>query len=89
MLPAGASKGVGVKVLLDSMGLGSSALMALGDGENDVEMLRLAGLGVAVGNAGVHARSAADVVLEQTNNEDAVAEAIKEYVLQPRGIFMD
>jgi hypothetical protein len=37
--------------------------MALGDGENDVEMLRMCGLGVAMGNAGPGARAAADVVV--------------------------
>jgi hydroxymethylpyrimidine pyrophosphatase-like HAD family hydrolase len=52
VLPLGASKGAGVSWLLDRLGVAPEAVMALGDGENDVEMLQLAGLGVAVGNAG-------------------------------------
>jgi hydroxymethylpyrimidine pyrophosphatase-like HAD family hydrolase len=55
--------------------------MAMGDGENDVEMLQMCGLGVAMGNAGPAAKSAADVVVA-TNDNQGVAEAIREYVLK-------
>ena len=48
----------------------------MGDGENDVEMLQLCGLGVAMGNAGPGARAAADVVVA-TNDEHGVAQAIR------------
>jgi hydroxymethylpyrimidine pyrophosphatase-like HAD family hydrolase len=88
VLPLGASKGVGVKWLLDRLRIDPSVCMALGDGENDVQMLSMVGLGVAVGNAGPAAREAADVVLEATNDEDAVAHAIAEYVLKPRGLTL-
>ena len=47
---------------------------------------QLAGLGVAVGNAGPLTKAAADVVLDVSNDEDAVARAIERYVLQPRGV---
>lgn len=59
--------------------------MAIGDGENDKEMLRYVGLGVAMGNAGPAAREAADVSTG-TDAEDGVAQAIEKYVLAPRGI---
>lgn len=55
--------------------------MAMGDGENDVEMLQMCGLGVAMGNAGPVARAAADVVVT-TNDQHGVAEAIRTYVLK-------
>ena len=61
--------------------------MALGDEANDVEMLQLCGLGVAMGNAGDAVRAAADAVTA-TNNEDGVARAIERYVLQPRGLAL-
>ena len=48
-------------------------------------MLKLCGLGVAVGNAGASARAVADAVVG-TNDEGGVAEAIERYVLQPRGV---
>ena len=41
ILPAGASKGIGVGKLLEHMGVAPENLMALGDGENDVEMLQV------------------------------------------------
>jgi hydroxymethylpyrimidine pyrophosphatase-like HAD family hydrolase len=54
--------------------------MALGDAENDIEMLQLAGIGVAVGNASQILKDAADVVVAD-HNSDGVAEAIERYVL--------
>lgn len=46
-----------------------------------MDMLRLVGCGVAMGNAGESVRKSADHVLEQTNDEDGVAEAIQRFVL--------
>ena len=57
-------------------------------GENDVEMLRFCGLGVAMGNAGEKVRAAANAVVS-SNSEDGVAEAIERFVLQPRGLSLD
>lgn len=85
VLPLGASKGTGVEWLLKHLGVEPQHVMALGDAENDVEMLKLAGLGVAVGNACPKALKAADVVVG-TNNDDGVAEAIHRFVLAPRGL---
>lgn len=85
VLPLGASKGLGVGWLLDRLGVDPAAVLALGDGENDVEMLQLAGLGVAMGNAGPPALAAADAVTA-SNEEDGVARAIERYVLAPRGL---
>ena len=43
--------------------------------------MQLAGLGIAVANAGALAKAAANVVLEETNDQDAVATAIERFVL--------
>ncbi|KAG2437621.1 hypothetical protein HYH02_011260 [Chlamydomonas schloesseri] len=83
VLPLGCSKGTGVSWLLDWLGVAPEHVLALGDGENDVEMLQLAGLGVAMGNAGPKARAAADVVLERDNDQGGVADAIERFVLKP------
>lgn len=85
VLPLGSSKGAGVAWLLDRLGVPPQHCMALGDGENDVEMLQLVGLGVAVGNAGPAARAVAQAVVG-SNAQDGVAEAIDRFVLQPRGL---
>jgi hydroxymethylpyrimidine pyrophosphatase-like HAD family hydrolase len=55
-------------------------MLAIGDSYNDVDMLRYAALGVAMGNAPQEIKDIADVVTS-TNEEDGVAEAIYRYVL--------
>lgn len=71
--------------LLDHLSIAPETVMALGDGENDVEMLQLVGFGIAMGNAGPAAKFAAKFVTGG-NDEDGVAQAIERFVLQPRGI---
>ena len=88
-LPKGASKGSAVRELCETMGIDAANVLAIGDGENDVEMLTFAGVGVAVGNASAAAKSVADVVLEETNDQNAVAAAVEKYVLGPRAREMD
>lgn len=80
VLPAGASKGAGVALVLDRIGIRPENCMALGDGENDIEMLELVGLGIAMGNAGAKTKAAAQAVVG-TNDEDGVAQAIQKFVL--------
>ena len=50
-------------------------MIAFGDGYNDLSMLRLAGMGVAMSNAAPEVRSEADYVT-LSNEEDGVAVAI-------------
>ncbi|CAM9138156.1 unnamed protein product, partial [Choristocarpus tenellus] len=74
VLPLGASKGKGVAVLLEHLGIDPRHLMAMGDAENDVGMLQLAGIGVCMGNASPAAIAAADyVTLSNKENGAAVA----------------
>lgn len=80
LLPSGASKGAALKGIAREMGIPVSQIMAIGDAENDLEMLQLAGLGVAVSNAAAPVKAAADVVVA-SNDEDGVAEAVERYVL--------
>lgn len=61
-------------------GIGMEHVMAIGDNENDLEMLRLAAVGVAVRNATDAAKKAADYVC-QANNTDGVVEAIERFCL--------
>lgn len=53
-------------------------VLAIGDHQNDIEMLREAGVGVAVGNATEEAKKAADFVA-QGRCIDGVEEAVKKY----------
>jgi Cof subfamily protein (haloacid dehalogenase superfamily) len=80
VLPPGASKGRGVKMLLDDLGFAPHEMLAIGDGENDLEMLQMAGVGVAMGNAGTAVKAIADYVTTD-NNHSGVAEAIERFAL--------
>jgi Cof subfamily protein (haloacid dehalogenase superfamily) len=79
ILPPGASKGDGLRRVLAHLQVDPAQVMAIGDGENDVEMLALAGVGVAMGNAMPAARQAADLVTG-TNDEDGVAQALARFL---------
>ena len=79
VLPAGASKGKGVKALLKRLGIEPENTMALGDAENDVGMLELVGLSIAMGNAPGDVQSVADHVTE-SNTEDGAALALERYL---------
>jgi Cof subfamily protein (haloacid dehalogenase superfamily) len=80
VLPAGASKGTTLRVLLREIGVDASQVLAIGDGENDLEMIQMAGIGVAVGNADESLKAAADHVVS-SNEDHGVAEAIERFVL--------
>jgi len=72
VLPFGASKREGVQAFCEHFGIcEDTELLAVGDGENDADMLKHAAVGVAMGNAGIPARLAADVVVR--SNDDAGA----------------
>lgn len=55
-------------------------VMALGDGENDLEMIRMAGLGVAMANGAAQTKEVADEVVS-SNDADGIAEAIQKFIL--------
>ncbi len=75
-----ASKGVALAFLADYYGIRQDEVMAIGDSNNDMEMIRYAGLGVAVANAVEEVRLAAQAVTA-SHQEDGVAEAIERFVL--------
>lgn len=75
-----AHKGAALRQLAEYLGIPMSATMALGDGLNDLTMLREAGLGVAMANACPEARAAADAETASCD-EDGVARAIETYCL--------
>lgn len=80
----GVSKAVGVHFLAESLNISKEEVMAVGDSENDLEMIRSAGLGVAMGNASETVKNAADEVTF-TNDEEGVAAVIDKYVNRNNG----
>ena len=75
MLPKGVNKGIGLEKLSEITGISKEKIIAIGDNENDIEMIGYAGLGVAVGNATESVKEISDIVTV-TNNESAVAKII-------------
>ena len=76
----GVSKGSALCALAEHLGIPMEQVMACGDSENDIEMLRAAGLGIAMANSTPEALAAADAVT-LSNEEHGVAAAIKRYAL--------
>lgn len=76
ILPFGASKREGVVAYCRHHGIDEATeLLAVGDGENDTEMLRHAAVGVAMANAAPLAARAADVQLDRDNDQAGAATA--------------
>ena len=76
-----ADKGVGLEKLCNHLKIDVSETIAMGDSANDVEVLKTAGLSVAMGNACPEAKEAADIVTVDCDH-DGVALIINEYMLK-------
>jgi Cof subfamily protein (haloacid dehalogenase superfamily) len=80
VLRSGVSKGEALAFLCASRGIARDEVLAIGDNWNDLEMLRSAGLGLVMGNADPEVLAAGFGRLP-TNDEDGVAAALHEHVL--------
>ena len=76
LVPQGIDKALSLSVLLENIGMTREEVIAIGDGYNDLSMIKFAGMGVAMGNAQEPVKKAADYIT-LTNDEDGVAEAIE------------
>ena len=72
---AGTNKAAGLKFLAGHLGMTMDKVMAVGDSENDIEMLREAGLGIAMGNSSSEVKEVADEITLD-NEHEGVAAAI-------------
>lgn len=77
---AGCSKAGGVAALARLHGIPMEQVMAIGDNNNDIEMLQTAGWGVAMGQAPTLVKASARAVTA-SNREDGAAQAIERYAL--------
>jgi hypothetical protein len=77
---AGADKGRALTMVCDHLGVPLAEAMAIGDAAPDLDMMRVAGLSVAMGNAPDDVKSQVDAV-GPGNREDGVAWAIREFAL--------
>lgn len=76
----GSGKDVGMKHYMEKYGIKREETMAFGDGENDIRMLKFAGIGVAMGNAKDELKDVADHITADID-DDGIEKALKHYNL--------
>ena len=77
-LPKGCSKALGVAKVCDALSIDmETELLAIGDAENDAEMLQQSAIGVAMGNGCPAAKAAANYVLEDKNDDGGAGTAME------------
>jgi hypothetical protein len=81
VVPRGVDKGRGLAWLASHLGVAQEAVMGVGDQENDVPLVRWAGLGIAMGNAAPAVKEAADWIAPPLK-EDGAAVAIERFILK-------
>lgn len=80
VIPKGYSKATGIKVVCEHFGIAVEDTYCFGDGENDLEMLKFAGHGIAMGNGTENAKAAADYVTTGVD-EDGIYNGLKHFGL--------
>ncbi len=78
LVPKGIDKAQSLRRLLAKINLTPADMIAFGDGYNDLSMLKLAGMGVAMANAAPEVRADADYIT-LSNEEDGVAAALEHF----------
>ena len=86
ILPEKASKGAALRRLCGIIGVPLARTVAMGDCDNDLELLEAAGVGCAVANAYPSLKAAAQKVTV-SNEENAVAAVIRELTADPEKFF--
>lgn len=78
VMESSGSKAKAIKFISERFGLAPTEIIAMGDNYNDYEMIRFAGMGVAMGNAPEEIKAAADYITD-TNNNDGVRLALEKF----------
>lgn len=80
IIAKGGGKVEGIRKYLEREGIAVEEIIAFGDADNDREMLRFAGIGVAMGNAEENVKAAADYVTTDID-DDGIAKALAHFGL--------
>jgi len=80
VMPQGINKAASLGKLLEILGLTREDLVACGDGFNDIEMIRFAGLGIAMDNAVDEVKAVSDYVTK-SNDDNGLVDVIEKFVL--------
>ena len=76
--PRGVTKGLGLKTLCSYLGISIEESVAVGDADNDIDVLKTAGLSVAMGNANETVKDLCDVIVAD-NDHDGIVEVIDRF----------
>ncbi|MGL4450831.1 MAG: Cof-type HAD-IIB family hydrolase [Sarcina sp.] len=79
VMPAGTSKGSAVQKLAEILGIKQEEVICIGDSENDLSMIKYAGLGVAMGNASEIIKENANYITD-TNCNAGVGKMIAKFI---------
>lgn len=80
LLPKNTNKWIAIQKLTNKLNIKPEEVMAIGDNFNDIEMIKNAGLGVAMNNGSPVAKEVARVIAP-SNDQDGVAVVLEQYVL--------
>ena len=72
----GVDKSVGLEKIGEYFGFGRDEMMSFGDGGNDISMIKYAGTGIAMGNAGEEVKLAADYITTSVD-DDGIGNALR------------
>jgi hypothetical protein len=81
IIPTGISKASTVKIMCDSLNINNENVMSFGDYNNDIELISIAGFGIAMDNAIPEVKSVAFAVTD-SNNNNGIGKAIKKYIFK-------
>ena len=82
ILPEGVNKGAALRVLAEHLGLSLKEVICFGDNLNDLEMIQIAGVGVAMGNGRQEVQDSADIVAPR-NTDDGVGTVLQSLMKVP------
>lgn len=79
-----ADKGQATMALAEKLGIKPSEVIAVGDNNNDLPMIKAAGLGISVANGQDYLQSEADYVTQTDNNNDPLVEIINKFIFNEK-----
>ncbi|MFJ7978007.1 Cof-type HAD-IIB family hydrolase (plasmid) [Peribacillus sp. JNUCC 23] len=76
VIPKMGSKAATIIQLAEKLNISRKDIITFGDGNNDLEMLKLSGVGIAMGNASQQVKQVADIITD-SNDNDGIYRALK------------